>query len=436
MALTLDFSSHRQSLLQALEEDEAVLVFGAASKLRNGDAEYRYRQSSDMYWLTGWEDPDAAVLIRHGDAPYTLFVAPKDPSREIWDGYRPGPEGARSDFGADDAYEIAELPVELSRLLQGIRRLHYAFAEEADHDTMLMGAIARARKAARRNGLSTPETFHHPSLLLHELRLRKNDAELNLMRQACTTSAQAHRAAMAMTAPGRNEFEVEACLMATFQSAGSTGPGYTPIVATGNNGTTLHYVRNRDVLGAGDLLLVDAGCECGYYTADITRTWPVDGVFTPIQRQLYEWVLKAQLAAIDQCRPGVAFDVIHQTAITVLTEGMVDLGLLEGPASDRIEDESFKRYYMHGTSHWLGLDVHDVGVYGRDGKTRSLEPGMVLTIEPGLYINATDLDAPEALRGLAVRIEDDVLITAGDPDVLTHLAPKTVAEIEAACAQG
>ena len=434
MALELDFSSHRKDLLAALGPNEAVLVFGASPKNRNGDADYRYRQDSDLFWLTGWEDPDAAVLIRHGEVPYTLFVAAKDPLREVWDGYRPGPTGACADFGADEAYEIAELPGELSRLLQGISQLHYAFAQDPDHDTMLMGAIARSRKAARRNGLSSPETFHHPSLLLHELRLRKNDREIMLLRDACEISAQAHRQAMADTKAGLNEFEIEACLLSVFQRSGSTGAGYTPIVAAGANGTTLHYMKNRAPLRAGQLLLVDAGCESGYYTADITRTWPVDGVFTPIQRRLYEWVLKAQLACIDKCRSGTSFDIIHETAIQVLTEGMVDLGLLEGPASERIEDETYKRYYMHGTSHWLGLDVHDVGVYGRDGNTRPLEPRMVLTVEPGLYVAPDDLDAPEALRGLAVRIEDDILVTEEAPEVLSRNAPKTIAEIEAACA--
>ncbi len=428
-----DFSAHRNTVLDRLGEDEAVLLFGSPTHLRNGDSDYRYRPDSDVYWLTGWEDPQVAIFLRNGDEPLTMFVQARDPTREVWDGFRPGPEGAKTDFGADAAFEIAEIEKELARLLQGVSKLHYGFARDGDNDAMLMTCIRKAARAARRNGLSSPETFYAPSLLLHEIRLLKNEAELTLMRDAARISGLAHLGAMKLTRPGMHEYQIEAALESCFRVNGSTGPGYTSIVAGGANATVLHYVRNRDPLVDGDLLLVDAGCEVAYYTADITRTWPINGRFTEPQRQVYEGVLRAQLAAIDAVKPGNTLNDVHNAAVRVLTQTMVAVGLLEGEVDDLISDESFKKYYMHGTSHWLGLDVHDVGVYGRDGETRPLVPGMVLSVEPGLYIAAGDTDAPEALRGIGVRIEDDVLVTAAGHEVLTDAVPKSVADLEAIC---
>ncbi len=433
MTPELDFRAHRRALLDALAPDEAVILFSAPTCRRNGDSDHRYRPDSDLYWATGWEEPDSAAFLRPGEEPFTLFVPPRDAERELWDGPRAGPEGAMERFGADRAFPIDALPDELHRLLQGVSRLHHAFAEDPDRDALIMGAIARCRKAARRNGRSVPETFHHPSLLLHELRLRKNDAEIARLREAGRITALAHRRAMAATRPGAFEYTVEAVLVQAFVEAGSTGPGYTPIVAAGDHANVLHYVRNRGPLPDGALLLVDAGCEVGWYTADVTRTWPINGRFTAAQRDVYHWVLAAQRAGIDACRAGRPWSDVHEAARAVLAEGMVALGLLEGPWEDRVEDGSYKRWFPHGTSHWLGLDVHDVGAYGRGGRIRELEPGMVLTVEPGLYIPASAEDAPEALRGIGIRIEDDVRITDGDPDVLTAAAPKTPDDVEAAC---
>ena len=432
--MTPDFAAHRRRLLEALPPDEAVLVFGSPEQVRNGDSEHRYRPDSDVLWLTGWEDPDVVVFVRHGDEPLTMFVQPRDPEREVWAGRRAGPEGARERFGADAAFPIGELEAQLAKLFQGIRALHYAFARDADHDALVMTCVARAAKAARNNGLTAPETFHHPSKLLHELRLRKSEDEIALLRAASELTGQAHVSAMQEGRPGVHEFELEGEMLRLWRRAGSTGPGYTPIVASGANATVLHYHTNRDALRDGDLLLLDAACEVAWYTADVTRTFPVSGTFSPAQRAAYEWVLRAQLAAIDACRPGRRFGEVHDAAVRVLTEGMVALGLLEGPVEARIEDETFKRYYMHGTSHWLGLDVHDVGSYGRDGRTRTFEPGMVLTVEPGLYVDPEDTRAPAELRGIGIRIEDDVLVTDGDPDVLTGAIPKSVADVEATCA--
>ncbi|MEQ1502833.1 MAG: aminopeptidase P N-terminal domain-containing protein [Myxococcota bacterium] len=429
-----DFAAHRRRLLEHLPEDEAVLVFTNPEHVRNGDSEFRYRPDSDVYWLTGWEDPHAAVFVRRGAEPLTMFVQPKDKEREVWTGRRPGPDGARAKFGADAAYPIGELEDQLAKLLQGVRALHYAFARDPDHDALVMSCVARAARAARNNGLGAPETFHHPSKLLHELRLIKTDDELAVMREAARLTGEAHRAAMRIARPGLFEHQIEAELLHGWRRAGSTGPGYTPIVAAGVNGTVLHYHTNRDELRDGELLLLDAGCEVSYYTADVTRTFPISGRFTGPQRDVYGWVLRAQQASIDACRVGTKFDDVHQASVRTLTEGMIALGLLSGTVEERIADESYKRYYMHGTSHWLGLDVHDVGSYGRDGATRPLAAGMVLTVEPGLYVDPDDAEAPAHLRGIGIRIEDDVLVTDGDPDVLTAAIPRAIADVEAACA--
>ncbi len=428
-----DFAAHRKALLDRMEEDEAVLVFGAPHPLRNGDSEYRYRPDSDLYWLTGWEDAEVAVFLRNGEEPLTMFVQPKDREREVWTGFRPGPEGAKADYGADAAFDFDALATELPRLLQGVSTLHYAFGRSHDEDALLLGAIHKAARAARRNGLSVPETFHSPRRLLHEARLRKTPDEIAVLREAARVTGLAHRAAMALAAPGRFEYEVESLIDFTFRRHGGNGPGYTSIVAGGANACVLHYITNREALRDGDLLLIDAGCELGYYTADVTRTFPVNGTFTGPQRQVYEIVLAAQHAAIDAARPGRPYNDMHDAAVRVLTEGMVSLGLLEGDVDALIEEEAFKKYYMHGTGHWLGLDVHDVGAYGRRGGSRPLQPGMVVTVEPGLYIPPDDEGAPEALRGIGIRIEDDVLVTEGDPDVLTGDIPKSIADVEAAC---
>ena len=434
--MSLDFRAHRQAVLDRLASDEAILVLGGPHHLRNGDAEYRYRPDSDVYWLTGWEDPQVAVFLRPGDEPLTMFVQARDPARETWTGRRKGPEGAREQHGADVAYEWGELLEQLPRLLQGVRVLHYGFARDAEHDALVMSSVAKAARAGRHSGLGAPVTFHHPRVLLHEVRLHKTPDELETLRRAAQVSAEAHLACMKATAPGVHEYEIEAVLHHRFVAAGSTGAGYTPIVAGGANATILHYVTNRDALRSGDLLLIDAGCEIDYYTADITRTFPVSGRFSEPQRRMYDAVLAAQEASIEACRVGKTFQDVHDASVRVLTEAMVALGLLEGEIDELIEDKSFKRYYMHGTSHWLGLDVHDVGTYVADGGSRPLAAGMVLTVEPGLYVAEDDDTAPEELRGIGIRIEDDVLVTTGAPEVLTAAVPKAVDALEALLSTG
>lgn len=430
---TPDFSAHRAALLAALPEDEAVILVGGPHHLRNGDAEYRYRPNSDLYWLTGWPDPEVVLVVRHGKAPFMLFVQPKDKQREVWTGYRPGPEGAVEDYGMDEACEIGDLPDELPALLEGIRAVHYGFAVDADMDQLLMGCISRARRKFRKTGAVTPETFHDPSKLLHELRLLKTPSELELLREAARITGLAHTAAMRKASAGVNEFEIDALIDHTFRKHGGIGAGYTNIVAGGANATVLHYITNREPLQDGDLLLIDAGCEFGYYTADVTRTFPVGGRFTDTQREVYEWVLRAQEAAIDEARAGRPYTAMHEAACRALTEALVALDVLEGPLDKLIKDEAYKPWYMHGTGHWLGMDVHDVGMYARDGAPRPLAAGMVVTVEPGLYFAADDTDVPERLRGIGIRIEDDILVTDGEPENLTAEIPKSVAEVEAAC---
>jgi Xaa-Pro aminopeptidase len=425
------FSSNRARFFAGLGSD-AALLFGAPHFLRNGDAEFRYRQSSDVYYLTGWEDPEVAVLFRPGaDQPLVMFVQAKNPDMEIWTGHRWGPEGAMSRFGADQAYPYEELAQRLPDLLQGHRALHYRFADDADRDQLLIGALGKARRKARKNGMSVPDAFFDPSRVLHELRLIKQPLELERLDKASALTADAHIAAMKATRAGVYEYELESVIDHTFRRGGGMGPGYTSIVGGGKNATVLHYIENADTLKDGDLVCVDAGCEYGMYTADVTRTWPVNGIFSEAQAALYQVVLDAQNAAIAQASVGNTWRSIHQVACRVLTEGMVAIGLLEGEVDDLVADEKYKRWYMHGTSHWLGLDVHDVGAYFQDGDSRVLEPGMVLTVEPGLYIPADAEDAPEAFRGIGIRIEDDVLITETGNRVLTEAAPKTISDIEA-----
>ena len=424
------FAGNRARFFAGLGSD-AALLFGAPHVLRNGDAEFRYRQNSDVYYLTGWDDPEVAVLFRPGaEQPFVMFVQSRNPDMEVWTGRRWGPDGAMSRFGADQAHPYVELAERLPDLLQGYRNLHYRFAEDSDRDQLLISSLTKARRKARKNGLYVPDAFLDPSRVLHELRLFKQPMELERLDRAAALTAEAHLAAMRATAPGVFEYELESVIEHTFRRGGGMGPGYTSIVGGGNNATVLHYVENKDQLEDGTLVCVDAGCEYGMYTADVTRTWPVSGKFTEAQATLYQVVLDAQLAAIAQASVGNPWRGIHQVAARVLTEGMVRVGLLEGDVDDLIAEETYKRWFMHGTSHWLGLDVHDVGAYFQEGESRVLEPGMVLTVEPGIYVPADAEEAPEEFRGIGIRIEDDVLITEDGNRVLTAATPKTIDEIE------
>jgi len=425
------FAARREEYLRALGPEAVAVVRSLPERLRNGDSYYPFRQISDLYYLTGFVEPDTTLILRPGAETerVVMFVRPRDPDAEVWDGKRAGLEGARERYGADAAYPAHELAGKLGDLIANTDELHYALGLDDEMDRTVAHTIARLRKTEKK-GKRPPRAVVDPRACLHELRLHKRPEEMASLRRAVDISVEGHLAAMKLGRPGAFEHELEAVLNYTFRRRGGAGPGYATIVGAGENATVLHYIANNCAVADGDLVLVDAGCEYNHYTADITRTWPANGRFTAAQRRVYEIVLDAQVSAIALAKPGGTLDEIHHHVVRRLTEGMIELGLLTGSADDRIADNSYRKYYMHGTSHWLGLDVHDAGAYMQSGKARPLAPGMVITVEPGLYIAADD---PHELRGIGVRIEDDVAITAGAPDVLTAACPKRIEDVEAAC---
>jgi Xaa-Pro aminopeptidase len=426
----------RQRLLDRLGSG-VLLLSTAPETIRNGDVLHEYRPGSDFHYLTGFPEPEA-VLVAIADRPgrhrCVLFVRPRDPAREVWDGPRFGVAGSKRSFGVDDAYPIGELWQRMPALMQGQERLFHRLGGDPAFDRRLLEHFAgQARKHRRRQPAAHP-TIQDPLPALAEQRRSKDAAELAALRTAAGISAAGHRAAMAAARPGQREYEVQAELEAVFRRAGSPRNGYPSIVASGRNACVLHYHENDRELRAGDLLLIDAGAEWGGSTADITRTFPVSGRFTAAQAAVYRVVLRAQLAGIRASRPGAPWDSAHKTCIRWLVKGLVELGVLRGDASRLIRKEKFKPWYMHGTSHWLGRDVHDVGAYlGAGDRPEPLPVGSVLTVEPGLYFAPRDRRVPAELRGIGIRIEDDVLVGKGGPEVLTAAAPKTIAEVEQAC---
>jgi Xaa-Pro aminopeptidase len=417
----------RRRLAQAMGEGVAV-VPTAPERLRNRDTHFPYRFDSHFYYLTGFAEPDA-VLVLTADHRSLLFCREKSEEREIWDGFRYGPEAARERFGFDEAYPIALLDEKLAELLENQPALFYPVGADPEWDARAMRWLNAVRAKARA-GIAAPERVQDVRSLIDHMRLVKDAQELGTMRRAARIAAAAHRRAMQTTRPARNEYEIEAELLYEFRRNGAQFPAYSPIVAGGANACVLHYVFNDAPLREGDLLLIDAGCELDGYASDITRTFPVSGRFSAAQREVYEIVLAAQSAAMDKVRPGTAWNEPHDAAVRVLAQGMLDLKLLSGALEEVLEKQTYKRFYMHRTGHWLGLDVHDAGEYKRAGQWRALEPGMALTVEPGLYIRAAH-DVPERLRNIGIRIEDDVVVTQGDCEVITAEAPKGVAEIEA-----
>jgi Xaa-Pro aminopeptidase len=428
----------RQRVLDALG-DGLLLLPTAPETLRNGDVHHEYRPGSDFHYLTGFPEPEAMLAAwrtRAGRHETVLFVRQRDKEREVWDGRRYGTAGARRAFGVERARPWSELWKELPALVAAHQRLFVRLGHNRPFDQRLMELFAQQAFQRRRAQAPAHPVLQDPTPVIAAQRLRKDPGELQRMRRAAAITAAGHRAAMAFAAPGRCEFEVQAQLELAFRAAGSPRNGYPSIVAGGPNACVLHYHDNDRRLRAGELLLIDAGAEYGGYTADVTRTFPVGGAFTDAQRAVYSWVLKAQLAAIAKVRPGARWDAPHKAALRVLTRGLVELGVLRGRLPRLLKRSRFKPWYMHGTSHWLGRDVHDVGAYqDGDGRANALAPGMVLTVEPGLYFAPRDRRVPAALRGIGVRIEDDVLVTARGREVLTAAAPKTIAEIEAATAQ-
>jgi Xaa-Pro aminopeptidase len=428
------YAERRRRLAATIGGGVAVIAT-APERARNRDTHYPYRHDSYFYYLTGFAEPQALLVLAGGAAPRSiLFCREKNAEREIWDGFRHGPEGARVRFGFDEAHPIAELDAKMTSLLADRAALWYPLGADASWDARVIDWLNAVRAQARA-GVSAPHQLHDLHAALDEMRLVKDAHELALMRRAADISAGAHRHAMRAARPGVNEYEVEAELLYEFRRRGAQFPAYWPIVAGGANACVLHYVQNDAPLAEGALLLIDAGCELEGYAADITRTFPVSGRFSGAQREVYEIVLAAQRAAMDRVRAGNAWNEPHDAAVRVLAQGMLDLKLLAGSLDAVLEKETYRRFYMHRTGHWLGMDVHDAGEYKRAGAWRALEPGMTLTVEPGLYLRAAD-DVPERLRDIGVRIEDDVVVTAGECEVLTAQAPKAVAEIEALMRDG
>jgi Xaa-Pro aminopeptidase len=422
--------SQLKEFIRRMTPKSVAIIPGAHDTRRSNDTHYRFRQDSDFFYLTGFEEPDSlAVIAPEKDVTYTLFVRPRDPEREIWDGRRAGVEGAKSEFGAGEAYPIEEFQAKLADYLDGTDVLYYRLGVNRDLDDMIIKEIARMR-ALNRKPIHPPQTIIDPGTVVHEMRVLKSPEELEIMQQAADIAAEAHREAMKAVRPGMKEYQIEALIEHVFRRHGSAAPAYTSIVGAGPNATVLHYINNDGELHDGDLLLVDAGAEYKGYASDITRTFPINGRYSPAQREIYDLVLKAQMACVEMVRPGVTHDQLKQHSIEVLTEGMVELGLLKGKPEELIKEKKHEKFYMHGLGHMLGIDVHDVGRYYFGQESRALEPGVVMTVEPGIYVSMNSEDVPEKYLGIGVRIEDDVLCTNNGPRVLTHKVPKHAEEIE------
>jgi Xaa-Pro aminopeptidase len=426
-----EFGRRRKQLMRMMGKDSIAIIPTASELLRNRDVEFPFRADSDFYYLTGFHEPDAvAVLIPgrpHGE--YLLFCRERDPDMETWTGKRAGTQGAVDDFDADDAFPVGDIDEILPGLMERCERVFYTMGSRPQFDQRVMEWLNRLREGAR-TGLRAPDEFVSLEHLLHDMRLYKSRSEIRVMRTAARVACRAHIRAMQSCRPDMSEFEVEAELLHEFRRAGMV-PAYSSIVGGGANGCVLHYTENNAALQDGDLLLIDAGAEYDCYASDVTRTFPVNGRFSAAQKALYEVVLAAQTAAIKKVRAGNHWNAPHQAAVRVLTRGLVKLGILKGKPAELIRNEAYRRFYMHRTGHWLGMDVHDVGDYKVGGAWRELEPGMVLTVEPGLYIPAGSRGIAKKWWNIGIRIEDDVLVTRDEPDVLSKAAPRTVAEIEA-----
>ncbi len=426
--VSVELLAERRAAFQERIGEGIAIVPGARLQARSNDVDYPFRQSSDLLYLCAWPQPEAIAIISKDR--FILFVQPRDPSAETWTGRRPGVEGACERYGADEAHPIAEFSERLPGLLGDFPRLFYSLGVETRLDRSVRDAL-RAIRARARSGVRAPREIVDPYEILHEMRLFKDPTELELMRHAAEISREAHHEAARLCRNGSTEYEIEAILEWVFRKRGGAGPAYPSIVGSGENATILHYTENRDTLRPGQLVLIDAGCEYAAYASDVTRTYPVDGRFEGIARDVYEIVLRSQADAIEKAGPGVTLTEIHDVATRTLVDGLIELGVLEGDAQELMVQEKHTPFYMHRTSHWLGMDVHDVGEYRIEGKPRPLEPGMVFTIEPGLYFGAEEQTCPEKLRGIGVRIEDDLVITEAGCEVITDAIPKQVNEVEA-----
>ena len=427
-----EMRTRRKELMAQMEPNSIALVPSAPPSFRNNDAEYLYRQNSDFYYLTGFAEEHALLALIPGrkQGEVVLFCQEKNKEKELWTGSLMGPVAAIQNLAIDDAYPVADIDDILPGLIEGRDRVYYSMGKDDKFDDQVMEWVKTIRQKAKM-GAHPPGEFLMLDHLLHELRLFKSAAEIKLMERAAKISAEGHRRAMAFCRPGVHEYELEAELLYAFTRNGSRAPAYSSIVAAGNNACILHYNTNNAAIKEGDLVLIDAGCEYEYYASDITRTFPASGKFSDEQKAIYEIVLKAQEAAIEEIRPGVLWDAPHNASVKVITQGLIKLGLLKGKLSQLIKTEAYKAFYMHRVGHWIGMDVHDVGDYKIDGAWRMLEAGMVTTIEPGIYIAPDNTGVPEQWRGIGVRIEDDVLVTKSGYRILSTGVPKTVSEIEA-----
>ena len=431
-----EFAKRRRRLMDMMGQGSIAIVPTSPVRPRNRDVEFPFRPDSNFYYLTGFGEPEAVAVLAPGreQGAFVMFCRERDPTAEQWHGARIGLDGVCERHGADDAFPIGDLDDILPGLLEGKSRVYYAMGHFQEFDQRILAWVARIRAGPRSGGgLGEFVMLDH---LVHEMRLFKSKAEVDAMSKAAQVSAAAHERAMRICRPGMAEYQVEAELLYEFTRAGCRAAAYPSIVAGGANACTLHYTRNSDRLRDRDLLLIDAGAEHEFYASDITRTFPVNGRFSRAQRDVYSVVLAAQEAAIDTVAAGRTVDDVHMAAVRVLAEGLVDLGAIKGGMKRIIQKEKYKRFYMHRTGHWLGMDVHDVGDYRIDDQSRVLEPGMVMTVEPGLYIAPDDEKAPKRLRGIGIRIEDDVLVTKSGRAVLTSAAPKSIDEIESIVGSG
>ena len=425
-----EYASRRKELMELMEDKGIAILPSANIVTRNSDIDYPFRQDSDFHYLTGFDEPESVVVLvpgrEHGEC--ILFCRERDPQMEQWHGKITGPERAMQLLGIDDAFPIADIDDILPGLIEGCSKLYYSMGGHTEFDNRVI-AWVNSISNNKQSGTCPPGEFVQLDRYLHELRLFKSKAEIEVMKRASEITERAHKKLLETVVPGRAEYQLEADLHHTFVMGGARSPAYPSIVGAGNNGCILHYIANTGEVRKGDLVLVDAGCEYEYYAADVTRTIPATGKFSKTQKALYNIVLDAQLAAIDTIKPGNHWDQPHQAAVRVITEGLLKLGLLEGDIDEVIEQERYKKFYMHKTGHWLGLDVHDVGEYQVDATWREFEPGMVMTVEPGIYIEES-LDVPAKFKGIGIRIEDNVLVTKTGHEVLTTAIPKTVDEIE------
>ena len=426
-----EFKRRRKQLMRMMDKNSIAILPTAPESVRNRDVHYPFRPDSDFYYLTGFDEPEAVAVLIPGrkHAEYILFCRAKDETKAMWDGPMAGQEGAVADFGADDSFPISDLDEILPRMLEEKSRIFYAMGCNSDLDHRLSEWITKIKSKAR-SGMQSPLEIVELDHYLHDMRLYKSRSEISAMRKAANISAAAHKKVMRKCQPGMVEYQLESEFRHSCAKKGAREQAYTSIVGGGNNACVLHYVDNNDELKNGDMLLIDAGCEFDYYASDITRTYPVNGKFSKAQAELYQLVLDAQLAAIEQVKPGNHWNQPHDAAVKTITRGLLRLGILKGTLANAIKKETYRKYYMHRTGHWLGMDVHDVGDYKVDGQWRELEPGMVLTVEPGLYIPKGTRGVPRKYQGIGIRIEDDVVVTKDGYDVLSKQAPKAIEDIE------